>query len=101
MRKEVALRFGNHYKKTKTIARTFQASLKLPTGHVTGAKGVLQTCSAIVEMIQAKNILDIGLYTGVSALTWATITSSDSKIISMDVDDTIYKTTGKPIVDKV
>lgn len=68
---------------------------------MTGARGVLQTCSTIVEMIQARNILDIGLFTGVSALTWATITPSDGKIISMDVDAESYNTIGKSFIDNV
>lgn len=78
-----------------------QASLKHPSGLMTGAKGVLQTCAAIVEMIQAKNILDIGLFTGVSALTWATVIPFDGKVISMDVEKESYNTIGKSIIDEV
>lgn len=68
---------------------------------MTGAKGVLQTCTAIIEMIQAKNILDIGLFNGVSALTWATIIPIDGKVISMDVEDQSYNSIGKSIIDEV
>lgn len=68
---------------------------------MTGAKGVLQTCAAIVEMIQAKNVLDIGLFTGVSALTWATTIPMDGKVVSLDVKDINYNTIGKPFIDKV
>lgn len=68
---------------------------------MTGARGVLQTGSAIIQMIQAKNVLDIGLFTGVSALTWATVLPPDGKVISMDIDIEAFNTTGKPFVDKV
>lgn len=68
---------------------------------MTGAKGVLQTCAAIIEMIQAKNVLDIGLFTGVSALTWATVIPIDGRVITMDVEEESYKNIGKSIVNKV
>lgn len=68
---------------------------------MTGAKGVLQTCSTIIDMIQGKNVLDIGLYTGVSALTWATVIPNDGKVISMDVEIESYNTVGKSIIEKV
>lgn len=32
------------------------------SGLITGAKGVLQTCAAIIEMIQAKNVKQIKIY---------------------------------------
>lgn len=81
--------------------KIFQASLKHPSGLMTGAKGVLQTCASIIEMIQAKNVLDIGLFTGVSALTWATIIPIDGKVISMDVEAESYNNIGKFFIDKV
>lgn len=79
----------------------FKASLEHPSGLMTGAKGVLQTCSTVIDMIQAKNVLDIGLYTGVSALTWATVIPEDGKVISMDVEKESYNTVGKSIIEKV
>lgn len=66
-----------------------------------GARGVLQTCTAIIEMIQAKNILDIGLFTGVSALTWAMAVPVDGKVISMDINEDEYNNFGKRIIEKV
>lgn len=68
---------------------------------MTGAKGVMQTCSAIVSMIQAKNVLDIGLFTGVSALTWATIIPEDGRVVSMDLEQESYNNVGKTIIEKV
>lgn len=68
---------------------------------MTAAKGVLQTCSTVVSMVQAKNILDIGLFTGVSALTWATIIPEDGKVITMDVEQESYNDIGRAIIEKV
>lgn len=68
---------------------------------MTGAKGCLQTCAAIIDMIQAKYVLDVGLYTGVSALTWATVIPEDGKVISMDLGKESYMTVGKSIIDEV
>lgn len=52
-------------------------------------------------MIQAKNVLDIGLFTGVSALTWALAIPADGKVISMDVREIEYNNYGKRIIEKV
>ena len=52
-------------------------------------------------MIQAKNVLDIGLFTGVSALTWALAIPADGKVITMDVREIEYNNFGKRIIEKV
>ncbi|KAJ6641611.1 Catechol O-methyltransferase domain-containing protein 1 [Pseudolycoriella hygida] len=83
----------------KHVDELMEVSLACKSGQMTGAKGVLQTCATLIEIIQAKNILDIGFFTGVSALTWATIIPEDGKVISMDVDDAPYKIVGKPHID--
>ncbi|KAG4070548.1 hypothetical protein HA402_001214 [Bradysia odoriphaga] len=82
------------------VEELIKASLKHPSGLMTGAEGVLQTCSAVIAMIQARNVLDIGLFTGVSALTWATIIPEDGKVISMDLEEESYNTIGKKFVEK-
>lgn len=66
-----------------------------------GARGVIQTCTAIIEMIQAKNILDIGLFTGVSALAWTMAIPMGGKVISMDIQENDYNNYGKRIIEKV
>ncbi|XP_037047344.1 caffeoyl-CoA O-methyltransferase-like [Bradysia coprophila] len=82
------------------VEELMELSLKHPFGLVIGARGVLQTCTALIEMIQAKNVLDIGLFTGVSALTWALAIPADGKVISMDVREDEYNSFGKKIIEK-
>ncbi|KAG4076233.1 hypothetical protein HA402_014782 [Bradysia odoriphaga] len=82
------------------VEELIELSLKHPLSRCVGARGVLQTCTAMIEMIQAKNVLDIGLFTGVSALTWALAIPIDGKVISMDVREDEYNNYGKRIIEK-
>lgn len=91
----------NAYNSFFILNYAFQATLQDPDYLMAGAKGVLQVCTTIIDMIQAKNVLDIGLYTGVSALTWALAIPEDGKVISMDVQEETYITFGKRIIEEV
>ncbi len=39
-----------------------------------------------------------GTYTGASALAWALAIPPDGQVITMDVDDAVYRQIGKPII---
>ncbi|KAJ6646829.1 putative caffeoyl-CoA O-methyltransferase 2 [Pseudolycoriella hygida] len=86
-------------KLSEHVEELIKLSLEHPLNIMIGARGVLQTCTAIMEMIQAKNVLDIGLFTGVSALTWALTIPADGKVVSMDINKENYEAYGKRVIE--
>ncbi|MCP9257381.1 Catechol-O-methyltransferase domain-containing protein 1 [Dirofilaria immitis] len=55
----------------------------------------------MIRLIKAKRILDIGTFTGASALAWALALSSDGEVLSIDVSHESLNITGKTIFDKI
>uniref|UniRef100_A0A7E4UQS3 O-methyltransferase n=1 Tax=Panagrellus redivivus TaxID=6233 RepID=A0A7E4UQS3_PANRE len=65
-----------------------------------GAPEVLQLGKNFIELIGAKRALDIGTFTGASALAWATALPDDGEVQTFDVDHTPLNNTGLPILNK-
>uniref|UniRef100_A0A0R3RVM6 O-methyltransferase n=1 Tax=Elaeophora elaphi TaxID=1147741 RepID=A0A0R3RVM6_9BILA len=66
-----------------------------------GAPEVLQMGKNMIKLIKARRILDIGTFTGASALAWALASPSDGEVLSMDVSHEDLNTTGKEVFDKI
>jgi len=77
-----------------------KASLEHPDNEMLGATDVIQTCTVLMKQAHAKNVLDVGLFTGLSALSWALAVPDDGRVISMDIDDKAYKDVGKRYVEE-
>uniref|UniRef100_A0AC35UHT2 Catechol O-methyltransferase domain-containing protein 1 n=1 Tax=Rhabditophanes sp. KR3021 TaxID=114890 RepID=A0AC35UHT2_9BILA len=65
-----------------------------------GAPEVLATCQNFIELIQAKRVLDVGSFTGASALSFALALPEDGKVISMDITHDELDRVGMPILSK-
>jgi len=88
------------YKLQPIQDKLIEASLKHPRRGMLGAKDVLQTCSVLMKQRNAKNALDVGTFTGLSALSWALAVPADGRVITMDVSDQSYKEYGEKIIDQ-
>jgi len=64
-----------------------------------GAPEVLQLGSNVIKMIHAKRVLDIGTFTGASALAWSLALPADGQVHTMDVMDGPYNEFGRPIIE--
>lgn len=53
-----------------------------------GASEVHEMGKSMITLTRTKKVLDIGTFTGASALAWAIELPIDGKVISMDVDHT-------------
>jgi len=86
----------DHSYKLQPVQRALiEDSLKNPRARMLGAVEVLQTCTCLIKQIKAKSILDIGTFTGLSALSWALAIPDDGRVVTMDVQDEDYKNYGK------
>uniref|UniRef100_A0A7E4ZSJ0 O-methyltransferase n=1 Tax=Panagrellus redivivus TaxID=6233 RepID=A0A7E4ZSJ0_PANRE len=65
-----------------------------------GAPEVLQLGKNFIELIGAKRALDIGTFTGASALAWAVALPEDGQVHTFDVDHTPLENTGLPVFNK-
>uniref|UniRef100_A0AC34G6B6 O-methyltransferase n=1 Tax=Panagrolaimus sp. ES5 TaxID=591445 RepID=A0AC34G6B6_9BILA len=65
-----------------------------------GAPEVLQFGKNFIRLIQAKRCLDVGTFTGASALAWALALPLDGEVATFDVDHTNLNNIGKPIIEK-
>ncbi|KAF8374209.1 comt-4 [Pristionchus pacificus] len=65
-----------------------------------GAPEVLEMGKSMINLNQSKKVLDIGTFTGASALAWAIELPKDGKVISMDVDHTQLEKVGLPVINK-
>uniref|UniRef100_A0A914ZFE3 O-methyltransferase n=1 Tax=Panagrolaimus superbus TaxID=310955 RepID=A0A914ZFE3_9BILA len=65
-----------------------------------GAPEVLQFGKNFIHLIGAKRVLDIGTFTGASALAWAIALPSDGEIQSFDINHSSLKSIGLPIIQK-
>jgi len=71
-----------------------------PRKGMLGDTTVIQTCTCLIKQMKGKNMLDIGLFTGFSALSWALAIPDDGRVVTMDIQDKDYKTVGKSIVEE-
>jgi len=65
-----------------------------------GAPEVLHLGKTYIHLIGAKRCLDIGTYTGASALAWAGAIPEDGEVLTFDVDHTALTEIGGPVFEK-
>uniref|UniRef100_A0A914DQ15 Caffeoyl-CoA O-methyltransferase n=1 Tax=Acrobeloides nanus TaxID=290746 RepID=A0A914DQ15_9BILA len=79
-----------------------EATIQSSHGHLMlGAPEILQFGKYFIQLIGAKRVLDIGTYTGASALAWALALPIDGEVVSMDIDHTDLNAIGKPIINRM
>ncbi|CAI2355245.1 unnamed protein product [Caenorhabditis sp. 36 PRJEB53466] len=71
-----------------------------PHAGMHGAPEVLTFGQNFIWNFGAKRVLDIGTFTGASALAWALATPQDGEVLTFDIDHTNYRTFGVPILKK-
>ncbi len=70
--------WGNRFNQGETVVALEQEML---SGHIEG-----QTLKMFIHMIEAKRVLEIGMFTGYSALAMAEALPADGKLIACEVD---------------
>ncbi|CAJ0609049.1 unnamed protein product [Cylicocyclus nassatus] len=71
-----------------------------PHARMLGAPEVLTLGENFIHLIGGKKALDIGTFTGASALAWALATGEGGKVYTFDVSFDNYKKFGLPIISK-
>uniref|UniRef100_A0AC35TQI7 O-methyltransferase n=1 Tax=Rhabditophanes sp. KR3021 TaxID=114890 RepID=A0AC35TQI7_9BILA len=66
-----------------------------------GAPEVLQAGKNFIKLIKAKRCLDIGTFTGASAVAWATALPEDGKVVSFDISHEALDQIGRPSIENV
>uniref|UniRef100_A0A0N5CI12 O-methyltransferase n=1 Tax=Strongyloides papillosus TaxID=174720 RepID=A0A0N5CI12_STREA len=66
-----------------------------------GAPEVLQVGKNFIRLIHAKKCLDIGTFTGASAVAWASALPEDGKVYSFDISHEALDSIGKPLINEV
>ncbi|VDD93445.1 unnamed protein product [Enterobius vermicularis] len=69
-----------------------------PHGKMIGAPEVHQLGQNMIRLIRAKKALDIGTFTGASAVAWSLALPSDGQVISMDVSHDAFKQIGEQAI---
>ncbi|KAF8383716.1 hypothetical protein PRIPAC_72858 [Pristionchus pacificus] len=64
-----------------------------------GAPEVLEMGKAMIHLTRATKVLDIGTFTGASALAWAIELPENGKVISMDVSHEWLNKVGLPLIE--
>ncbi|GMS92636.1 hypothetical protein PENTCL1PPCAC_14811, partial [Pristionchus entomophagus] len=79
-----------------------QAETLSVTGHLankTGAPEVLEMGKAMIHLTRATKVLDIGTFTGASALAWALALPEGGRVVSMDVSHDYLNKIGLPFIE--
>uniref|UniRef100_A0A0N4ZJ85 O-methyltransferase n=1 Tax=Parastrongyloides trichosuri TaxID=131310 RepID=A0A0N4ZJ85_PARTI len=64
-----------------------------------GAPEVLQVGKNFIQLIKAKKCIDIGTFTGASAVAWALALPDDGVVYSFDVSHEALDSIGRPIIN--
>jgi len=88
------------YKLHPIQKKLIEDTLKNPRKGMLGATEVIQACTCFIKQANGKNVLDIGTFTGFSALSWALAIPDDGKVVTMDIQDEDYKNYGKKYIDE-
>ncbi|CTQ86939.1 Catechol O-methyltransferase domain-containing protein 1 [Caenorhabditis elegans] len=65
-----------------------------------GAPEVLTFGQNFIRSFGGRRVIDVGTYTGASALAWALAVPDDGEVFTFDIDHTNYKKFGVPIISK-
>ncbi|ETN87190.1 O-methyltransferase [Necator americanus] len=71
-----------------------------PFGMMLGAPEILTLGENFIHLIGAKKVLDVGTFTGASALAWALAAGPGAEVYTMDIHLDQYKKIGVPIISK-
>ncbi|GMS99614.1 hypothetical protein PENTCL1PPCAC_21789 [Pristionchus entomophagus] len=82
----------------KELAEATYAGATMP--EMIGAPEVLEMGKLMIALNQSKKVLDIGTFTGASALAWTSALPKDGEVISMDIDHIQLETVGLPVINK-
>lgn len=77
-----------------------EATYTHPKNFMIGPTQCIQMCTCLIKQNNFKNVLDVGTFTGFSALSWALALPDDGRVITMDVHDTDYKNIGKRFIEE-
>jgi predicted O-methyltransferase YrrM len=80
--------------------KLMQSTLNHEMKVMLGAPDVMILCSNLIKLIGGKKVLDVGTFTGNSALAWALALPADGKVVTMDIEDEAYKKYGKAIIEE-
>ncbi|KAK5976877.1 Catechol O-methyltransferase domain-containing protein 1 [Trichostrongylus colubriformis] len=71
-----------------------------PMSGMLGAPEVLTIGSNFMQLIGGKKAIDIGTFTGASALAWALAAGEGGQVYTLDINHANYKTYGVPVISK-
>ncbi|WKY16532.1 hypothetical protein Q1695_001299 [Nippostrongylus brasiliensis] len=71
-----------------------------PMAGMLGAPEVLTVGANFIHLVGGKKVLDIGTFTGASALAWALATGEVGKVYTFDICHENYKKFGLPVISK-
>ncbi|VDM51648.1 unnamed protein product [Angiostrongylus costaricensis] len=71
-----------------------------PSPSMLGAPEVLTVGSNFIHLIGGKKVLDIGTFTGASALAWALAVGKEGKVYTLDISHKNFAEYGVPIISK-
>uniref|UniRef100_A0A0R3RQS9 Catechol O-methyltransferase domain-containing protein 1 n=1 Tax=Elaeophora elaphi TaxID=1147741 RepID=A0A0R3RQS9_9BILA len=77
----------------------FQRTMRLPGGGMIAAPEVIQLGQNLIHLIQAKRAIDIGTYTGSSAVAWALAMPSGSEVLTIDIYPESYSSISRKLID--
>ncbi|CEF65086.1 O-methyltransferase, family 3-containing protein [Strongyloides ratti] len=69
-------------------------------GRMLGAPEVLQMGKNFIRFIKAKKCLDIGTFTGASAVAWSSALPDDGIVYTFDINHEPFNSIGKPLIEK-
>uniref|UniRef100_A0AAF5RVT4 O-methyltransferase n=1 Tax=Wuchereria bancrofti TaxID=6293 RepID=A0AAF5RVT4_WUCBA len=76
----------------------FKRTLDLPGGGMIGAPEVLQLGQNLIHLIQAKKAIDIGTFTGSSAVAWALAMPKGSEVLTIDIYPGSYDSINRDLI---
>jgi len=88
------------YKLHPAQQKLIEATLTHRLANMIGGTEIIQTCTCFIKQMKGKKALDIGMFTGFSALSWALAIPDDGRVVTMDTEDDDYKALGKKIVEE-
>ncbi|KHJ97991.1 O-methyltransferase [Oesophagostomum dentatum] len=71
-----------------------------PMAGMLGAPEILTLGENFIHLLDGKKILDIGTYTGASALAWSLAVGDGGKVYTFDISHENYKKFGVPVISK-
>ncbi|MFH4975223.1 hypothetical protein AB6A40_001932 [Gnathostoma spinigerum] len=72
-----------------------------PMAVMLGAPEVLHLGQSLIRLIKAKKVLDIGTFTGASALAWSIAVPEDGRVLSVDISHENLNKFGLALIDSV